>query len=116
MSAQHLGVPTNTLSKHIAYLEVENERLCRELEYANDINARRESHRKALMHDNYKLRELVRDMLPFIDEESGICVSSECFVYPACCKDMSDVECPAVARIHERAHELGVQTVEANDV
>lgn len=59
--------------------------------------------------DNVALRELVRDMLPFIAEEAYCCVPSKCFMYPACCEDTSDSMCPAVVHIHERARELGVE-------
>ena len=62
----------------------------------------------AIEAENAKLRELLRDMLPFIAEEAGNCVPSECFMYPVCCEDTSGSECPVVARIHERARELGV--------
>ena len=63
---------------------------------------------KELKAENAKLRELLRDTLPFIAEEADYCVPNECFMYPACCEDTSDI-CPAVARIHERARELGVE-------
>lgn len=64
---------------------------------------------KAVRAENAKLRELLKDTLPFIAEESGYCVTADCFVYPACCDYDGDEECPAVARIHERARELGVE-------
>lgn len=62
--------------------------------------------------DNVALRNLLKDVLPFIAEETVNCVPSECFMYPACCEDTSDSECPAVARIHERARNLGVEGTE----
>lgn len=64
---------------------------------------------RGLKGKNAKLRELLKDTLPFIAEESGYCVTADCFVYPACCDYDGDEECPAVARIHERARELGVE-------
>lgn len=65
-----------------------------------------------LRKENAKLRKLLRDTLPFIAEEADYCVPSECFMYPACCEDTPDAVCLAVARIHERARELGVEVDE----
>ena len=61
--------------------------------------------------ENRKLRELLRDALPFVADESGFC-TADCYVYPACCDYDGDEECPAVTRIHERARELGVEVTE----
>lgn len=72
-------------------------------------NERLRDENKALKAENAKPWEFVEDMLPFIAEETGYCVTADCFVYPACCDYDGDEECPAVTRIHERARELGVE-------
>lgn len=83
--------------------------------YQRLMNVYNESVERQIMTEqteNAKLRELVEDMLPFIAEETGYCVTADCFVYPACCDNNGDEECPAVTRIHERARELGIEVDE----
>lgn len=58
-----------------------------------------------------RLRKLAEDMLPFISEETGFC-TADCYMCSECCETKSDSECPAVARIHERAHELRIEVTD----
>ena len=62
-----------------------------------------------LQAENVKLRKLVQDVLPFIAEEIGLCVTSDCFMFEECCGDTSVGPCPAVGCIRRRALELGIE-------
>ena len=99
-------VPDDTvqdmLNAYVLELEAENDKLRKQ-------GARLFDKTLELGTENAKLRELLKDTLPFIAEETGYCVTADCFVYPACCDNNGDEECPAVTRIHERARELGIE-------
>ena len=62
-----------------------------------------------LRAENTKLRELVKDALPFFDDDMGFCVGGDCFAIGECCESKSGDDCPAIRRMWERARELGVE-------
>lgn len=62
-----------------------------------------------LRDENARLRELVKDALPFFDDDMNFCVGGDCFAIWECCEGESNDDCPAIRRMWERASELGVE-------
>lgn len=79
------------------------------LSYENGVLLKMHERNDELRAENAKLRELVKDALPFFNDDMSVCVGGACFANWECCECESSDDCPAIRRMWERARELGVE-------